>query len=264
MTELRNLRFNTKMLRPHLVYHEVVESTNEVAKELVMKGHGEGTLVIAGRQTHGQGRQGRFWESPSGGLYMSIIIEPKLPTEVLPLLNLLMSCAVADTVGGMGVKDISVKWPNDILISGRKVGGILGEVVGYDERFLVILGVGVNLNTTLQDYSPDLQPTLTSMKDVLERAIPLRGFVTSLVEAIDIRLLRVYAGQSFIAVLEEWRRVSSTLGQTVRVHDGERVVEGLAVDVSATGSLLVESETGITIEVAAGDVIHLEQRSDHQ
>ena len=141
--DLNNIR--TRIVGKRILFLEEVDSTNFEARRLAKLGEKEGTVVIAGSQLKGKGRFDRRWISPPGGIYLSIILKPYISSSKLPILTLLSAVAVVRTIRGLTKLDASVKWPNDIEISGKKVGGILCEAV----KNTIIVGIGVNLNDNL-------------------------------------------------------------------------------------------------------------------
>ncbi|MGY5855782.1 MAG: biotin--[acetyl-CoA-carboxylase] ligase [Candidatus Thorarchaeota archaeon] len=234
-----------------------VDSTNTEAKNLVMHGESEGLIVITKSQTAGRGRKDRPWLSPIGGLYFSIILKPRLGTENTPLLGLLGACAVARSLNALGVKNVGLKWPNDVLIGKSKISGILSEAVYLGEVTTgIVIGIGVNQNCPVSDMPPGLQWPTTSIVDEIGKETSIEALLCSIVNEIDALLQVVERDSSFAAVLDEWREVSSTLGARVRIHEDEKTTDGVAKDIGSDGSLIVETENGL-VNVLLGDVSHL-------
>jgi BirA family biotin operon repressor/biotin-[acetyl-CoA-carboxylase] ligase len=237
-----------------------VGSTNVKAKDLFIKGETEGFIVAAKRQTAGRGRKDRTWLSPDGGLYFSIIINPRLGSENAPLLGLLSACAVARSLTELGVENVGLKWPNDVLIGESKIAGILSEAIVLDgETTGIIIGIGVNQNCPVSDMPPGLEWPTTSVVEELGEETSNESLLCSIVNEIDARLQIVNRDSSFVAVLDEWREVSSTLGVKVRIHEEGKTTDGVAKDIGADGSLIVETEDGL-VNVLLGDVSHLRTR----
>lgn len=234
-----------------------MDSTNTEAKNLVMHGESEGLIVITKSQTAGRGRKDRPWLSPIGGLYFSIILKPRLGTENTPLLGLLGACAVARSLNALGVKNVGLKWPNDVLIGKSKISGILSEAVYLGEVTTgIVIGIGVNQNCPVSDMPPGLQWPTTSIVDEIGKETSIEALLCSIVNEIDALLQVVERDSSFAAVLDEWREVSSTLGARVRIHEDEKTTDGVAKDIGSDGSLIVETENGL-VNVLLGDVSHL-------
>ena len=236
---------------------ETVGSTNTETKELFIDGETEGFIVIAGRQTTGRGRKDRPWLSPFGGLYFSIILQPRLGSENAPLLGILGACAVARSLKALGVKNVNLKWPNDVLIGQSKISGILSEAVSIGEENIgIVMGIGVNQNCPISDMPPGLLWPTTSIIDELGKETSTEGLLCSIVNELDILLQLVENTSSFTRILDEWREMSSTLGARVRIHEEGKTTDGVAKDIGADGSLIVETEAGL-VDVLQGDVSHL-------
>ncbi len=249
--------FQTRVITPKVVWVDEVDSTNRLARDLLEEGSPEGTIVIAGKQSAGRGRAGRKWLSPEGGLYFTVILNPRLSNEKTPLLGLLSACAVASGLRELGVSKAAVKWPNDVLVEGMKISGILSESVTIGvEALAVLVGIGVNQNLSGADLPTYLEWPVTSVFDQLGHETSLGELLCGIVNAIDRLLLQVESSSSFDVVLDEWRSLSCTLGERVRAEEGGEVFEGLATDLASDGALLVETSDG-TRRVVAGDLAHL-------
>jgi BirA family biotin operon repressor/biotin-[acetyl-CoA-carboxylase] ligase len=250
-------------LRPLLVTRDLgqvlhcfgeVGSTNDVARVLAEEGAGHGEVVIAERQTAGRGRRGRVWTSPPGrNLYLSAVLRPELPPQRVPEITLVASVAVCDAVRQAGV-EAGIKWPNDLLASGRKLAGVLTEMAAEpDQVSWVVLGIGVNLNTRPEDFPPEMRAEATSVAIERGQPAPRALFTAALLKALEEWLDR-HADGGFGPVREAWRARSVTLGREVRVSTEGRDVAGVAEDIDETGALLIRS--GKRLErVLSGDVV---------
>jgi BirA family biotin operon repressor/biotin-[acetyl-CoA-carboxylase] ligase len=262
-------RLGALELRPLLGTHDVgqvvhwfaeVRSTNDVAKALAEQGAGHGEVVVAESQTAGRGRRGRSWSSPPGrNLYISVVLRPELPPSRAPELTLLASVALCQAIRDGGV-DAAIKWPNDVLVRGRKVAGILLEMAAEtDQLQWVVIGAGVNVNARAEDFPLELREVATSM--ALERGepVPRALFAAAVLGALETWLDR-HAAEGFGPVRERWRQMCDTLGREVRVKlAGEGDLVGVAEDVDASGALLVRAG-GEVHRVLAGDVELLRPR----
>ncbi len=238
-------------------YFDSVGSTNSEAKNFFIQGETEGLIVVAKKQTAGCGRKGRSWLSPVGGLYFSIILNPRLSTEAAPLLGLLSGCAVFQSLLSLGVKNVSLKWPNDVMVGEKKIAGILCEVVTMeDESTGIIVGIGVNQNCPIVRMPAGLQWPTTSVVDEIGKETSLESLLCSITNEIDRLLQTVEAKSSFAGVLNEWRKLSSTIGAWVRIHEEGKIIVGLAKDIDTDGALLVETDEGLRT-VIEGDVSYL-------
>ncbi|MFB6308497.1 MAG: biotin--[acetyl-CoA-carboxylase] ligase [Haloarculaceae archaeon] len=228
-------------------YHDSIESTNDRARALATQGSAD-RVVLADEQTGGRGRLDREWASPSGGVWLSLAIRPSVPPARAPLFTLAAAVATARAAREAGV-DARIKWPNDVLVDERKLAGILTEMEGEADRVAwLVVGVGVNANVAADALPADVGATSL----LLERGDPVdrRAFTQRLLEAFDE--LR----EDHDRIVEEWREYAATLGQRVRVETPGGTVEGEAVDVTATGALVVDTGSE-RVEVTAGDCEHL-------
>lgn len=243
--------------------HEELGSTQERARELARSGTPHGTLVVAGVQTGGRGRLGRLWGSPAGGLWMSLVLRPDLDASLAPRVTQAAAVGVAKALWSVGV-EARIKWPNDLLVAGRKVCGILAESgakhtaqgrPGPTRRLdYVVLGVGMNANLDPGDLAvPDRE--VTTLRSELGRDVDLLELLRSLLPNLDAELRRI---GDFAAVLEDWRALNCTLGERVRVRRFGETLDGRAVDLSPEGGLVIETPGG-TVEVFEGEIEHLRQ-----
>ncbi len=246
-----NTKLNFKVL-----YFEEVSSTQDVAFSLINSGVSEGTIIIAERQTKGRGRLGRKWLSPMGGLWFTIILTPSISPNYVTLLSLMTGCAVA-----LGIQDITnvrpeLKWPNDVLINGRKVAGILVEMLAEADRLrYALVGVGINVNN---EIPKEVSDSAISLQQVLGRGIPRIPLMRAILRRFDELYQRLVRGD-VNSILKVWRSLSSTLGRRVIVYLGEKTIEGIALDVDEDGALIVKVN-GEVRKVYSGDVVHLRFR----
>jgi BirA family biotin operon repressor/biotin-[acetyl-CoA-carboxylase] ligase len=255
-------------LRPLLNTHDVgreihwfaeLPSTSDRAKELADDGAEHGEVVIAEAQTAGRGRRGRVWTSPPGrNLAFSVVLRPDLPPARAPEVTLVASVAICDALRQAGVA-AGIKWPNDVLVGGRKIAGILTELAAEPDRVhWVVVGVGVNVNARAEDFPAELRGEATSL--LLERGVatPRALFAAACLTALEEWLDR-HAEEGFGAVRAAWRERSVTLGREVSVQADGRVVVGTAEDLDEDGALLVRDAAGLQ-RILAGDVTLLRPR----
>ena len=241
-------------LEQGIYYFQEIGSTMDAARELTKRGAGEGTIVIAEAQTHGRGRLSREWLSPEGGIYFTLILRPKISPAYASRINLMAAVAVAATIRKLFGLKAELKWPNDVLIEGRKVCGILAEMdAETDVINFVNLGIGINANTSV----PRFEKMATSLKDALGKEISRKEFLSAL-------LLEIKRRQALLMeedLLEEWKKLSVTLNKDVKVIAPGEVIVGRAIDVDTTGALIIRDMNGSLRNAVAGDCIHLTEEA---
>ena len=230
-----------------------IPSTNDRARELADAGAVHGEVVVAECQTAGRGRRGRSWSSPAGkNLYLSAILRPSLPPQRAPELTLVASVAACEACRKAGV-EAGIKWPNDVLVGGRKVAGILTELSAEpDVVHWVVLGVGVNLNSGPGDFPEELRGVATSLSIERGQPVPRALFAAALLSELE-EWLDLHADQGFGPIRAAWRERSVTLGREVRAGGEGEEVEGVAEDIDETGALLVRVRGGL-VRIVSGDV----------
>jgi BirA family biotin operon repressor/biotin-[acetyl-CoA-carboxylase] ligase len=244
----------TRRLGQRVHHFAVTGSTQDEARRLAEEGAPEGTLVVAEEQRSPRGRLGRSYFTPPGGLWFSLLLRPRRSPEQVTSLSLLAAVGLHQAIEAVTDLRPSVRWPNDLLIEGRKLVGILVELASeQDVLRYVILGIGVNVNLTNDDFPPDLQPIATSLRQVLGREVarvPLLQRILERTEALYDRYLE--SGPR--PILDAWRALPTVLGQRVTVEELRERWEGTAVDLDDAGALLVRRDDGALQRVLAGDV----------
>jgi len=239
-------------------HHDAVGSTNEEALGLARGGAPHGTLVLADRQTAGRGRQGRRWESPPGvGLWFSWMLRPDLDLARGFLVTALGALAVAEAVGRLTGRAATVRWPNDVLVGGRKLAGVLAEARGQGSRLeAVVLGIGVNVGQLPADFPEELAGIATSMAieagRPVDRVLAFQSIVESFEQGYD-QMQRDGGAR----VLDDWRAAMSLVGEPVRLALSDRDVTGRVVAIADDGALVLEDEAGVKTAHHAGDVQRL-------
>jgi BirA family biotin operon repressor/biotin-[acetyl-CoA-carboxylase] ligase len=247
-------KLQTKLFGKTIHHFSKVTSTNDLAKDMASLGAKEGTVVIAETQTRGKGRLSREWASPRGGIWLSTILRPKLDAEDAPKLTLMASLAVAQTINQLFKLKAEVKWPNDVLINGKKVCGILteantrGRVVNF-----VIIGIGVNANIELGSLPKEVRKTATSLRHKLKREINRERFLSILLEKMEHYYFMLTKGK-FSQILKEWKNLCGFLGSYIEVTGLKEKIEGMAMDVDENGALIVRLQNGTLKKILSGDV----------
>ena len=239
----------TRFIGQRIIYYPKLTSTMDVARQEAQQGAAEGTVVVAGEQTAGKGRIKRSWLSPKGSIALSIILYPRI--TYLPSLIMLASLAVVHSIEKVAGLKSPVKWPNDVLIDGRKVCGVLVESgVRGDRVDYAIISIGINANFRVSDF-PEISATATSISDELGRDVSRLDLIQCLLVEVERLYLTLQAGGS---IYEEWRDSLVTLGKRVHVKSGNEVYEGIAESVARDGSLLLRHSDGSLTKIVAGDV----------
>jgi BirA family biotin operon repressor/biotin-[acetyl-CoA-carboxylase] ligase len=244
-------RLGTRWLGRELRTVAETGSTNDDVLALARAGAPHGTVLLADAQTRGRGRLGRSWVSPPGAnLYLSALLRPDLPAAALPPVTLAAAVAVAEALNEAGAR-ASIKWPNDVLLMGKKCAGILCESVVRGARVdALVVGVGVNLNWS--ELPSELAAIATSVAGVLGRVVDRSAFAVDLLGRLERWLDAVFADGA--AVIAAWKHLSNTLGQRVTIADGAASFTGRARDLDADGALLVERDNGSVVRVRAGEI----------
>jgi BirA family biotin operon repressor/biotin-[acetyl-CoA-carboxylase] ligase len=241
-----------------ILYKELAGSTNDLAHQLAQKGAPGGSLVVADAQSHGRGRMGRAWVSPPGvNLYMSMLLRPALSPQEAQLLTLAVALATAQAIKGHTGLQVALRWPNDLLVGRKKLGGVLLEMRTEPDRLLyVVAGIGVNVNARKTDFPPSLRPLATSLRLELGRQVPRAALAARIAKEVEAwtGLLQHKGPQP---VLKACRALSAVLGQRVLVRSQGRVFEGIAEDIDPLGRLLLRESSGRLLRFFSADVQRL-------
>lgn len=238
-----------------VLLYETVSSTQLVAKDLARKGAAHGTVILAENQRQGRGRLDRSWTMcPGEGLAMSVVLSPRMKPHQLQLVNLAAGMAVRKAIEDEARVCCSLKWPNDVLVSGKKVSGILSEAsLDQDRVVFVVTGIGINVNTAVDDFPMELSDSMMSLKAASGRSAH-RGLLAANVLTELLRHMRRLENDT-AGFLDAYRASCSSLGQDVLVNTGEEECEGKALDICDTGELIVSTRDGVR-RFAAADVVH--------
>ena len=236
-------------------YFNQIDSTQEAARELAAAGADQGTVVVAERQTAGRGRMGRAWHSPAGvNLYATIILRPPIPLTEVPRLSLVAGVAAAEALERDAPGIVSLKWPNDVWLRGRKAGGIIAEAVTDAQSRLscVLLGIGLNVNLAASSIPEELREKATSLRIATGHLCDRIALADSLFNLLDSRYMETLT-RGFDAARLAWERFSALKGKRVSIVAGDRRESGVVLGIDAGGALLLD--IGERIErVVAGEV----------
>lgn len=241
-------------------YYNEVESTQIVAKQLAEDGATEGTVVLAEQQNNGKGRLGRHWHSPAGkGVWMSIVLKPTIPIQLAPQLTLLTAVALCKAIRKLTSLDVGIKWPNDLLINGLKISGILLESTAEDQMLkYVIAGIGIDVNLSEEDYDESLKERATSLRiqsgKVLSRSELIYVFLTEWEQ-----LMELYEREGFDPIAQQWESLAISFGKKVQLTTPQGQFIGIPLKLTSSGSIVVQLEDGTEKEIYSADMGEVRQ-----
>lgn len=248
----------SKFIGQDIRAYEEVSSTNDLALDLARKGTKEGTVVVAESQTRGRGRIGRSWFSPPGkGIWASIIFYPALRPGELGQMNLIMGVAIAEAIKKETGLPLELKWPNDIIISGKKVGGILIDMSAeMDKVKNLVGGFGINVNLGQKEFSDILKESASSLSLEKGDFIDRLSLFREMLYQIEF-YYTLFKEKGFVPIREKWLSYSRTLGRYIRVDLADRNIYGQAMDIDEVGALQVRLENGMVEKLTAGDIFFI-------
>lgn len=244
---------NTTIIGKEVFFYEETDSTNQCIRRLAKEGKKEGVIAIAEIQTAGKGRRGKSWQSPKNtGVWFSMLLQPDiLPTQT-PLLTLLAGLAVCRAIREQTALDAKIKWPNDILISGKKICGILTELdAEMDCVHFVITGIGINVN--IESFPEELKQSATSLKIEKKENISRKKILKAVIEEFEKIYLQYKKQCNFLPFREEYKRYCINIGKELQILSKQPFL-AKGIDITEQGELLVEKQTGEKIVVFSGEV----------
>jgi BirA family transcriptional regulator, biotin operon repressor / biotin---[acetyl-CoA-carboxylase] ligase len=251
--DLVRLCSRARLLGREILWFKEVSSTNEIARRLAPEKE-EGTVILAETQIDGRGRMARMWHSPAGGVWMSLILKPKIQLYDIHKINMVVDLGIVRALEGLYGLKAGIKWPNDLLLGEKKVCGILTEIAAeVDQLQYAIVGVGINANVDIDSYLPELNATS------LCREIGSRVSRPELVGKILEEIEQSYLKMSSPEIYREWCDRSATIGKQVKVISRSGEIRGKAASLSPDGALCLELSDGKLQRVLAGDCVHLRE-----
>ena len=246
-------KLNTDIIGRNLYHFKTIDSTNLYAKKLVKDDAQEGVVVVADVQSSGRGRKNRTWSSPEGGLWFSVILYPNIPPQRGMLITMASSVAVAQGIKEITGVNLMIKWPNDLLINGLKVCGILTELEAeMDKINYIVVGIGINVNNQLEK---ELQKTATTLKLETGNQVSRVELLRSILKSFDENYNRLISGDySFIRDL--WLSHTNIIGKKVQVEDEKTVITGVVSDVDDSGCLILDTKEN-QVRIVSGDIKYL-------
>ena len=233
-------------------------STNDDGKQLVQEGASQGTVVLAEQQHQGRGRQGRSFASPAGvGIYMSLLLRPEIEISRLPQLTLVAAVATADAIAEVSALSVELKWPNDVMIGNKKAGGILTESVFHpDHSPVAIVGIGINVNTALEQFPSELRRQVTSLALAAGRFVSRLSLIAAILNRLE-PLYHAFQQQGLAPILPHWLRYGRIVGKSVRCSTERGVEEGVVLGLDEDGALLVRGSDDSRLRVVSGEAVLL-------
>ncbi len=251
---------DTQIMGNEILIFSSLESTNRQAHRLAENNYPEGTIVLAEEQTVGRGRKNKAWFSPpQKGLWLSTILYPtgKTPAKVAPL----TAVSAATTARGLRKstgKAVMVKWPNDLLLNNRKIGGILAEIkMEMEEVHYIILGIGININLERDDFPEDLNHEASSLSIESNKKFDRNFLCGAILNELEKGYF-LFLQEGFTPFIEPWKQINHTLGKQVSIQYGENQVQGIAQDIDNEGALIIEDEKNIKHRFNFGEIEYLE------
>jgi BirA family biotin operon repressor/biotin-[acetyl-CoA-carboxylase] ligase len=253
--DLMSLVQQNKVIGRDIRVFQETGSTNDVVDKLARDGVGEGVVVFAEAQTKGRGRLGRKWISPARkGLWFSILLRPDLRPSAATQLTVAAATALVRAIRGQAGVEPKIKWPNDILLNGKKIAGVLTELSAELDRIkYVILGIGVDVNLGSGDLPADLRKMATSLRIEAGRTFRRADLAAAILGELEKDYGRI-RNQQFAGIADEWERHCATLGHQVKIQMGGRLVQGRAESLDQDGALLLRTDHGHLERIIGGDV----------
>lgn len=257
---LKNV-FHGDIIGSDIIFYESTTSTNDSALEIGRnRDHPEGIVVIADSQTEGRGRLGRKWISPSGvNLYFSVILQPPFSQQESTILSLAAAASAVSAIRDYTGLNPGIKWPNDIQINGKKTGGILIDYKpGHGKADMLIIGMGINVNMTLENLPDDIKPFSTSLMIESGSVVDRKGLLAGLLAELESTYKLLIKGNRQV-LINKWAESVSTIGQEISVKINEQIITGTAEAVTGSGGLLIRLPDGREEIINAGDVTILKK-----
>lgn len=245
---------HTSFVGKNIIYRESADSTQNIALSLAGKKDANGAVVIAAQQSGGRGRMKRKWVSPNGGVWLSVVLKPSIPTAASTMLPFVAAVAVCDAIRDTTGVEATLKWPNDVMVGGKKVAGILLDLSAEAETVNhAVIGIGINANVEASRIKVDREgrPAITSLKEELGRDVNRLQLVAALLEKLEQHYMALERDPQ--SIINEWRTRSDMIGRDVAVIQQGREIRGIAADINDDGSLLVKTKEG-DMNVVSGDV----------
>ena len=244
----------TEYMGKEILCFRKVFSTNSIAKFLANHSADEGTVLISEIQTKARGRLGKKWEAPEGGIWMSLILRPQVPPARIGLITLATGVAIAKSIRSLGV-DAKIKWPNDVLIHGKKISGVLTEVnATFNEIDWIVVGIGIDSNLKLEDFSEDIRIGTTTLTEELPTKVDENELIAIFLNEFE-KVYQLYKDGEIETILKDWRDLADTIGKYVNItQTGGKITQGYVVGINNEGSLIIERQDGALEKIISGEL----------
>ncbi len=252
MIKQLNQYLKTSWLGKNIIYEEIMESTNKYAKKLGEENVTNGTVVVTKKQTAGRGRRGRNWISPEGNCYFSLLLKPSIQTEHASRLTLVSALALAEAINNVAGLETQIKWPNDVVVDGKKLCGILTESsIDVDDLKYVVIGIGINVNQ--KKFDPEIDSMATSISLQLGQDVECAHMIAEFLNCFEMYFSIFIQTEDLSMLLSQYNALLVNKNKEVRIVDqSERV--GVAIGINDVGELLVRNNAGVVESVNAGEV----------
>lgn len=239
-----------------IYYYEFIDSTNNKAKLIAAEGAPEGSIVVAEYQSDGRGRKGRSWlSSTSEGICISLILRPVIPPTEVSKITLMTAVAIAETLLNLTDIDVKIKWPNDILVNGKKLAGILTEMsMEIDAIDYVVVGLGLNINTDADSFADEVKEIATSIKIETGTFFSRVEIIKEFLSTFEAHYLDVQKN-GFASILSRWKELSDIIGKTASVVEAGLTIDGRIMDIAEDGTLILKDDAGKLYKIISGDVL---------
>lgn len=253
-------KLRTRFIGKQIRYFDRTASTSWVGKQLASEIDPEklhGMVIIAEEQTGGFGRLGRAWVSPAGGIWITIVLKPEIPIDRLFMITMAGSIAIARAIRKEYGLSALIKWPNDIFVGDKKVGGLLLELEAEaDAIHYALLGIGIDANISLADLPPNLRDVVTSLHVEVGHEVDRVALLARVLREFELRYQQL-EDEEYDSIVREWKSLSLTLEQRVAIRTINKTFEGEAIDIDSHGALIIRRDNGKIERVIAGDCFQL-------
>lgn len=241
-------------------YYQEIGSTNDEAFRLGMEGAPEGTVIVANSQSAGKGRLQRSWFSPpSSNIYTSVILRPEFNPADAPRITIMAGLAAAQTIETYCPRKTRIKWPNDILLDGKKVCGILAQMQSNEDKIdFIILGIGINVNIAADEFPPEIRNIATSIAAQSGGYHSRQDLLITLYKNLS-KWYKTLTSTGFEMIREEWLKMASLIGSETQVKFRDEIIKGKALGIDERGALVMSDSKGKTVKILAGDASILKE-----